>query len=68
MSKHPILLSTTSRVPVATTWYDLQLRMEGNCEYIEQAVAESREGVVLQFDGFVERLKISLHKIHIVTV
>jgi hypothetical protein len=25
--------------------------MDGSCEYIDQAVADSRQGVVLQFEG-----------------
>jgi len=29
------------------------LNMEGSCEYIEYAVADSRQGVVLQFGGWV---------------
>jgi len=27
--------------------------MEGSCEYIEETVADSREGVVLQLEGWV---------------
>jgi hypothetical protein len=44
---------------VTTAWRVLRLRMEGrspdtegSCEYIEQAVAESRRGVVFQPGGW----------------
>jgi len=44
--------------PVTTAWRVLRLRMgegtpdmEGICEYIEQAVTESRHGEVLQLGG-----------------
>jgi hypothetical protein len=46
-------------VPVTTAWRVLRLRMEerppdmeGSCEYIEQAVADSRQGVVFQLGGW----------------
>ena len=46
-------------VSVTTAWRVLTLRMEerptdmeGNCEYIEQAVADSRQGVVRQLGGW----------------
>jgi hypothetical protein len=45
---------------VTTAWRVLRLRMEGSpagtegsCEYIEYAVADSRQGVVLQLGGWV---------------
>jgi hypothetical protein len=45
--------------PVATAWRVLGLRMErrpaaaqGSCEYIEQAAADKRKGVVLQLRGW----------------
>jgi hypothetical protein len=44
---------------VTTAWRDLRLRMEdtardmeGKCEYIEQAIADSRQGVMLQLEGW----------------
>jgi hypothetical protein len=46
-------------VPVTTEWRVLRLRMEerpvdmeGSCEYIEQTVASSLKGVVLQLGGW----------------
>jgi hypothetical protein len=46
-------------VPVTTAWRVLRLRMEerppvmeGNCKDIEEAVADSRQGVVLQLGGW----------------
>jgi hypothetical protein len=46
-------------VPVTTAWCVLRLRMEerpldmeGGCENIEQTVADSRQGVVLQLGGW----------------
>ena len=48
--------------PVNTAWRILRLRteerspdMEGSCECIEQAVAESRRGVVLQLGSYATR-------------
>jgi hypothetical protein len=46
-------------VPVTAAWPVLRLRMEerppvmqGSCEYIELAVADSRQGEVLQLGGW----------------
>jgi hypothetical protein len=50
-------------VPVTTAWCFLRMMMErppdmeGNCEYIEWAVADSRQGLVLQLRGLGEALK-----------
>jgi hypothetical protein len=45
--------------PVTTTWWVLGSRMEdrsqameGSCEYIEKAVEEKRQGVILQRGGW----------------
>jgi hypothetical protein len=48
---HPMLrgsLSPQHGVSSGCRWRIRPLRMEGSCEYIEQTVAESRQGVVLQ--------------------
>jgi len=44
---------------VTTAWRVLRLRMEerpphteGSCEYIEQAVVDGRQGVILQLGGW----------------
>jgi hypothetical protein len=47
-------------VPVTIAWCVLRLQMEeqppdmdGSCEYLEQAVMDSQQGVVLQSGGWV---------------
>ena len=56
---HCFTLSHDKWAPVTTAWRVLGLRMkerspvwEGSCEYIEQAVADSRQEVVIQVGGW----------------
>ena len=50
------LLSCDMCVPVTRARRVPRVPMEGSCEYTEQAVADSRQGVVLQLGGFGEVL------------
>jgi hypothetical protein len=59
------LITSENWVPVTTAWRVLRLRMEKrlpdmecSCEYIKWAVADSRQGVVLQFEGWARCWKV----------